>query len=149
MHPSPLPHLPPDIVRHHVDTLLGVLPAPVPDTPEGRAARDEAALAALAALAPADAFDITLAVQIVGVNAHVMDCLRRSSQRDLGLRDSLRWRAQAMSLMRCMLDARRALLQRHVARAKAVARAGSAPVRRPEPANEAPAQAMPAQRVVH
>ena len=61
-----IPSLPPTIVRSALDTLIGLLPRPAVDTPENRAASEAAAIAAVAALRPADAFQLMLAVQIVG-----------------------------------------------------------------------------------
>jgi hypothetical protein len=58
-----LPNLPPAIARQIFHTLTATLPPPVTDTPEDRAARDEAAIAAVAALHPADAFEALLAAQ--------------------------------------------------------------------------------------
>jgi len=64
-----IPNLPADIVRHALGTLIGLLPRPTADTPENRAACEATAVAAVAALRPTDAFQLLLAVQIVGTYA--------------------------------------------------------------------------------
>ena len=69
-----LSHLPAASVRHAEDTLLGLLPPPVPDTPEARAGCDAGAMAHAIALRPADAAELMMAVQIVGTHAHAMEC---------------------------------------------------------------------------
>ena len=55
-----LPKLPPTIARHTVFLLMELLPPPLTDTPEERAARDEAAIASLAVLNPGDAYEAAL-----------------------------------------------------------------------------------------
>jgi hypothetical protein len=58
---SSLPDLPPSVARYTLYTLTEALPPPVSDLPAERAARDEAAIAAIAELRPADAFEARLA----------------------------------------------------------------------------------------
>jgi hypothetical protein len=75
--PDTLSHLSPNVARHTLYVLTSLLPAPLTDMPEERTARDQAAIDAVAALKPADAFEAMLAARIVGANAHALDCLRR------------------------------------------------------------------------
>ena len=70
-------HLASNVVRHTLFVLTSSLPAPLTDMPEERAGRDQAAIGALAALQPADAFEALLAARIVSANGHALECLRR------------------------------------------------------------------------
>ena len=72
-----LPKLPPTIARHTVFLLMESLPPPLTDTPEERAARDEAAIASLAVLNPGDAYEARLAARAVAADARATECLPR------------------------------------------------------------------------
>ena len=74
-----LPKLPPTIARHTVFLLMESLPPPLTDTPEERAARDEAAIASLAVLNPGDAYEARLAARAVAADARATECLRLAS----------------------------------------------------------------------
>ena len=69
-------HLSPAVARQALHSLLALLPPSVPDTAEERDSRDAAAVEAVASLAPANAIEARLAVQIAGADAHAADCLR-------------------------------------------------------------------------
>jgi len=97
-----LPNLPAPIACQIGHVLIASLPAPRGDTPECRADRDTAAIAAVAALRPANAFEALLAADIVGVSAHAMDCLRLAVQPGQAVEETLRIRARAGSLMHQM-----------------------------------------------
>ncbi len=122
-----VPLLPTSVARHAVDTLVAIIPPPVPDTPEARNAREQAAIAAFVALRPADAFEAMLGVQIVAVSAHADECFRLAALPGLSLQDALRSRAQAAALLRTMrgglrdLQSHRALREARAARARRVA----------------------------
>ncbi len=116
-----LSHLPAASVRHAEDTLLGLLPPPVPDTPEARAGCDAGAMAHAIALRPADAAELMMAVQIVGTHAHAMECHRLSNQPGLAIDLVLRSRSQALAMMRVARDGRRLLLEMQARRAKRLA----------------------------
>ncbi len=77
-HINSLPQLPPAIARHTVFLLLESLPPPLSDTAEERTARDEA-IASLAGLHPADAFEARLAARAVAADARATECLRLAS----------------------------------------------------------------------
>lgn len=62
--------------RHLIQTLLALLPPPADDTPEATLARDRAALASLAALAPGNANEAELAAQCVATRAQADHILR-------------------------------------------------------------------------
>jgi hypothetical protein len=137
-----LPNLPPHIVRHAVDTLVSALALPVTDTPETRAARDEAAIAALVGLEPADAAELMLAVQIIAVEAQGLDCGRLADRSDGRLADRLRRLATAMK--RHGESARRLLLQHRATRGKAkMVKSGKAPARQRKSAPTSPGRQAP------
>jgi hypothetical protein len=60
---STLPILPPALSRQAYGELCELIPPPADDTPEARAQRLDAAMEAVAALHPADAFEAKLAAQ--------------------------------------------------------------------------------------
>jgi hypothetical protein len=95
-----LPDLPASIARDVFATLCAGLPPPATGTAEARAVRDEAAMAAVAALRPADAFEARLAAEIVAADAQAMDSFRLASQYCNDLAATLRCRAQAAAMMR-------------------------------------------------
>jgi hypothetical protein len=78
-HTDSLPQLPPAIARHTIFLLLESLPPPLSDTAEECTARDEAAIASLAVLHPADAFEARLAARAVAADARATECLRLAS----------------------------------------------------------------------
>ena len=125
-----LPNLPPATARYTFHTLISALPPPVPDTAEERATRDEDAIAAVAALYPADAFEARLAARIVATDSHAMDCLRSAIQPGLDPLDVRRCRAQANSMMRQSQSALHALQRRQAAREKAEAATNPAAMER-------------------
>jgi len=114
-----IPNLPPAIVRAVFADLCALLPPPAADTAETRADRDELAMAAVAALYPADAFEADLAVQIVGANAHAKECLRLAAAAGQDIWEARRCRAQAAVMMRHMQNGLRALERRQQTREKA------------------------------
>jgi hypothetical protein len=104
--------LPPSIVREVVAKLCGTLPPPITDTPEARVSRDELAMAAVAALHPADALGAMLAVDIVLADPCYADAVRQAGEYRNDLAATNRCRAQAASVLR----QRRALLRDHESR---------------------------------
>jgi hypothetical protein len=56
-------------------TLRGLLPPPITDTPLDHARRDDAAIAQVAAMLPANADEAHLAAQCVAARAQAADCL--------------------------------------------------------------------------
>ncbi len=77
---TPTPNQPIDLqaraYRHLVQTLLALLPPPADDTPEAILARNRAALASMAALAPSNANEAELAAQCIAARAQADDILR-------------------------------------------------------------------------
>jgi len=71
--------LPRDVYYQLIHTLRAALPT-VTDTPEDRARRDNAAIAQVACLLPANADEANLAATYVAASARAMDCLRLSQE---------------------------------------------------------------------
>lgn len=130
-----LPNLPPAIARYTLYLLTEALPPPISDLPEELAARDEAAIAAVALLDPADAFEARLAARAVATDAHAMDSLRLAGQPGATPEQVQRCRAQATAMLRASDSATRQLERRQAARAKAQ----PLPVQEAEPAPAAAA----------
>jgi hypothetical protein len=104
--------LPRDVYYVLIHTLRGILPPPVVDTPEEIARRDNAAIAQVAAMLPANADEANLAAVCVGARTYGMDCLRQA--RALTLADPMaarRCSAEAASMMRESRQARSLLLR--------------------------------------
>ena len=114
-----LPNLPDSIAREVFATLCGTLPPPVTDTPEARAAREETAMAAVAALLPANAYEALLAAQIILANYHAKDCLRLAALPGQDFDDARHCRAQANAMMRQEQSGLRALQRTQATREKA------------------------------
>ncbi len=137
-----LPKLPPAIARHTHFLLMEALPQPLTDAPEERAARDEAAIASLAALHPADAFEgRCLAARAVAADAQAMECMRLASAPRTEPARADRCRAQANAMMRASDAALRSLRAMQVARERVAAAAQQAPVPVAPPAPDVAAEA--------
>ena len=117
------PPLSPALARQVFAELCESLPPPSSDTPEARHARQELAKDAVVALQPADAWEVSLAVRIVGANAHAIDSLRLASlalaNGDMAERS--RCLAQAASMSRQSDSGYRALQRRQATRDKQLA----------------------------
>jgi hypothetical protein len=145
-----LPNLSGSIAREVFATLCRSLPAPIPDTPEARASRDDVAMAAVAELHPTNAFEAKLAADIVLAEAHYADSLRQAGEYRGDLAAINRCRALAMGMLRQMRGLLRDYQRMQAARDKALAamhpaameRAGwwfrDASVPLPEPAEATP-----------
>jgi hypothetical protein len=116
-----LPNLPEAITRDVFSNLCGSLPAPINNTPDGIADRDEGAVAALAALQPENAFEAQIAMHIVGNNAHGLANLRRAEQPDRSPAEARRDRAQGIALLRLAQSGLRQFTRDRAARDKAFA----------------------------
>jgi hypothetical protein len=147
-----LPNLPQSVALEVYAMLCDALPTPRIDTPEARAARLDTAMAAVAALHPADACEALFATQIIGANAHALDCLRDAARPGQPPEEVRRSRAQAATMMRHMQSGLRMLRRDQALREKLEAemhpptmeRAGwwfrDASVPEPSPAEPAAAQ---------
>jgi hypothetical protein len=116
-----LPNLAPSVAREVFATLCGSLPPPVTDTAENRAARDQTAMSAVAALHPSDAFEALLAAQIIAADAHAKDSLRLAVAPGQNAEAARQCRAQASAMMRQMQGGLRALQRTQAMREKAEA----------------------------
>ena len=95
-----LPALPRDTYRHIAQRLIASLPPPPLDTPEARDRRDQDAIAALAALHPANAEEIHLAALHVAAGAEALESLRLSRDPDITPAQRITHIRQASSMMR-------------------------------------------------
>jgi hypothetical protein len=118
------PNLPTSVVSHAFADLLPVLPLPIPDTPENRVARDDKAIAALAALQPRDAAEMMFAVNIIACEAHALDCIRLAQDPATDARTARRCRTVGESMLREVRMQRRELKRQQ---AKAELRRTKAP----------------------
>jgi hypothetical protein len=124
-HPDLTLQLPRDAYYQVIHTLRTSLPPPVTDTPEDLAHRDNAAIAQVAALLPANAAEAALAAQYVAANAHAMDSLRLARDPAMPLVQVLQCSAQSASMMRQSQGALRMLQRLHAARQKLEANAAA------------------------
>ena len=114
-----LPQLPAAVARQVLQTLIPLLQPPISDTPESLAARDAAAIAAVASFHPADAAEALLAVQTVAAYAHAMDSRRLAARPGLAREDVLRLRSLAATKMRVAQSVLRTLLDIQAVREQA------------------------------
>ena len=101
--------LPRDTYCQVVHTLRGLLPPPEADTPEALICRDNAAIAHVAALLPANADEADLAARVIAHSAYAKDCLRLAGMHRGDLASYLKCAAQAASMERQAQGARRLL----------------------------------------
>jgi hypothetical protein len=111
-------NLPKCVVRQALIQLRESLPRPSNDTPEERNERDDAAMHAVVALEPADAFEIRLAVEIVVSDAYALVCFGRAEQPGIDADDKRRAEARASSLQNHVRSAMLILERRHRKREK-------------------------------
>ncbi len=110
--------LPADTYYQLVHTLLLTLPAPLTDSPEDLARRDQAAIARIAALCPANAAEADVAALYVAASEQWKNLLRLAQEADTTSYWAQKCRAQANSMMRQAQSALRLLLRMQAARQK-------------------------------
>ena len=111
--------LPRDIYYQIVHALRGALPPPVNDTQEDLVRRDNAAIAQVACLLPANADEVALAAQYVAANARALECLHLAHHHDAANPSlALQCTAQAACMMRQARGARSLLLRVQAQRQK-------------------------------
>jgi hypothetical protein len=103
--------LPRDMYYHLVHTLRTSLPPPISDTPEDLVRRDNAAIAQIASLLPANADEANIAAQYVAAGAQALDSLRLARVHAADTPRALQCTAQAASMMRESRGARSLLLR--------------------------------------
>ncbi len=101
-----------------IHTLCGSLPPPVTNSPEDRTRRDNAAIAQVACLLPANADEADLAVQYVAASAQALDCLRLARENPSDVPRVLKCTAQSASMMRQARGARSLLMRVQAVRQK-------------------------------
>jgi hypothetical protein len=118
--PDPTLVLPSSIYYQVVHTLGGLLPAPVSDTPEALAHRDNDAIAHVASLLPGNADEAHLAARVAAADAdaYAMDCLRLAHDCRVAPMLFLKCTAQATSMMREARGARTQLMRIQAERRK-------------------------------
>jgi hypothetical protein len=94
-----------------IQDLRASLPAPADNTPEALAHRDNAAIANVASMLPANASEVTLATQFVLASAHAGDCMRLAMLHPASIAEGLHCRALSVSMMRQAQSARRLLMR--------------------------------------
>lgn len=105
-----------DAYHHLVHTLRLALPPPVTASPEDRRRRDHAAIACVAAFAPANAAEAELAAQFVAAEEQSKHCLRLAQLPETTPELAAKCRAQAAGMMRQTNSALRLLLRLQQAR---------------------------------
>jgi hypothetical protein len=110
--------LPLDVYYLVIHTLCGSLPPPPTSAPEDRVRRDNAAIAQVAALLPADADEANLAATYVAANAQAMESLRLAREYPGDPNVILKCTAQAASMMRQARGTRSLLLRVQAERRK-------------------------------
>jgi len=103
--------LPADAYYHLVRTLCLTLPPPLTDNPDDLARRNHAAIARIAALAPANAAEADLAAMFVAASEQWKDCLRLAQLPETAPAIAAKCRAQALSMMREAKSTLRLLLK--------------------------------------
>ena len=114
--PDPALRLPPASYYQILHTLRGLLPPPVTDTPLDHARRDDAAIAQVAAMLPANADEAHLAAQCVAARAQAADCLRLARLQPDNLGAAMQCTAQASRMIRDANGSRALLLRLQAAR---------------------------------
>ena len=110
--------LPSSLYYQIVHTLGGLLPAPVTDTPEALAHRDNDAIAHVASLLPGNADEAHLAARVAAADAYAMDCLRLAHDCRVAPVLFLKCTAQAACMMREARGARTQLMRIQAERRK-------------------------------
>jgi hypothetical protein len=103
--------LPRDLYYQAIHELCAGLPPPVTASPEDRSRRDNAAIAVVASLLPANGDEVILATQIVAANAQAMECLRLARLYPGDPNYVLKCTAQSANMMRQARAARSLLLR--------------------------------------
>jgi hypothetical protein len=114
-----IPNVPDKLAREIYAELCRDLPPPSPDTSEARTARDDRAMAAVAALIPENAFEAELAAQIVAKDFHAKHALRDASRPNLTVDALNNLRNQASRMDRDSQSGLRNLLRLQAVRQKA------------------------------
>jgi hypothetical protein len=107
--PLHIPHPDTSSRRHMAASVLAGLPKDPHGTPEDHQIQRDAALAALATLAPNDPVETLMGARIVASHHYAMDCFRRAAQPEVPDTLSLKLQTKALALSRLSWDMQRAL----------------------------------------
>jgi len=110
--------LPRDLYYHLIHTLRASLPPSPINTPEDEARRDNAAIARVTSMLPANAHEATLAAQFVAADAQAHDCMRLARKYPADETLILQCTAQSANMMRQSRGALALLLRVQAARQK-------------------------------
>jgi hypothetical protein len=110
--------LPRDMYYQVIHTLRGAMPPPVTRSPEDLVRRDNAVIAQVACLLPANADEANIAALYVAASAQALDCLRLAREFPAGEALILKCSAQAASMMRESRAARSLLMRVQALRQK-------------------------------
>jgi hypothetical protein len=121
MHPGPQSddlalRLPRDVYYQLIHMLHGALPAS--RTPEDEIRRDNAAMAQVACMLPANADEANLAAHCVAAQASAMEALRRANTADADLATTMKFTNLAATMMRHASGAQRLLMRLQAQRQK-------------------------------
>ena len=116
--PNPLIDLPAQAYRHLIHTLIPLLPPPITDTPEATLARNHAAIARIAALAPVNANEAEIAAQCIAARAQAEDVMRLIRLHADDIRLVIKLNAQYATMVRTSLSAHGHLLRQQQQRSK-------------------------------
>jgi len=115
IHPNqPLPleyQLPKDVYHHLIHSLIGALPLPIPNTPENLIRRDNAAIARIAAMLPANPDEASLATQYISAQDQSLESMRLGRRPGLDDKAVKQFIAEANGMMRQANATRRLLLR--------------------------------------
>jgi hypothetical protein len=92
--------LPRDVYCQLVHNLRTALPPPIPNTPEAETLRENAAMADVASMLPANAHEVALAAQFVIATARANDCERQANECAADIPRALQCAAQSANMMR-------------------------------------------------
>jgi hypothetical protein len=101
-----------------IHTLTAHLPPPLADTPEALLARDQAAIAQVAALMPVNASEAGFAAQCIAIRAQAEDVLRLIRAHEGDIQTVIRLNAQYVATVRASLGAHGHLLRAQAVRYK-------------------------------
>ena len=101
--PDPDAQLQREIYLHLISELMSMIPTPIdpgPDPDTALKRRIKTATALVAAMLPANAEEVSLAVRVIAAGAHHDDCMRESVRLAADIKLSMKLRAQANSMGR-------------------------------------------------
>ena len=127
------PQLPETVLRHLIDDMCSVLPAPEPDTPENRERFRQAAINEFVALDPFDIFDAMAAKSIIICEAVAWDCSRQRQKPGVELKLLAGWERLGRNNLSLAQSMRRDIEKRRKKRLKEAQKKAPPPKREPSP----------------